>query len=116
MSVCALSGELRPEPGSRVNLNPATTQGAGVPVFGAPVKGTNHTCNGARWSLERLLPPQVPCLGSDSGTLATPWASHVVSILAKSPCDLRKQRRIQYPPSVSNPNKPRSLREGVTKP
>lgn len=33
--------ELRPEPGSRVNLIPATTQGADVPVFGAPAKGPN---------------------------------------------------------------------------
>lgn len=30
---------LRPAPGSRVNLIPAHTQGAGVPVSGAPVKG-----------------------------------------------------------------------------
>ena len=30
---------LRPEPGSRVNLIPAHTQGAGVPASGAPVKG-----------------------------------------------------------------------------
>lgn len=30
---------LRPEPGSRVNLIPAHTQGAGDPVSGAPVKG-----------------------------------------------------------------------------
>jgi hypothetical protein len=39
----ALSGpsldELRPLPGSRVSLIPATTQGAGVPFIGAPVKG-----------------------------------------------------------------------------
>jgi hypothetical protein len=34
--------ELRPGPGSRVNLNPATTQGADVPVPGAPAKGPNH--------------------------------------------------------------------------
>ena len=34
--------ELRPVPGSRVNLIPANTQGAGVPIFGAPVKGKIH--------------------------------------------------------------------------
>jgi len=37
---------LRPAPGSRVNLIPAHTQGAGVPIFGAPVKG--NTCRTAR--------------------------------------------------------------------
>lgn len=34
--------ELRPEPGSRVNLIPAHTQGAGDPVSGLPVKGQNQ--------------------------------------------------------------------------
>lgn len=39
MTGYATFGELRPEPGSRVYIIPATTQGAGVPVFGSPVKG-----------------------------------------------------------------------------
>jgi hypothetical protein len=32
--------KLRPWPGSRVNLIPATTQGAGLPVLEAPAKGS----------------------------------------------------------------------------
>lgn len=32
----------RPLPGSRVTTTPAHTQGAGVPVYGAPVKGKIH--------------------------------------------------------------------------
>ena len=35
---------LRPEPGSRVKLISAHTQGAGVPLIGAPVKGNSTHC------------------------------------------------------------------------
>jgi len=38
MILCAVSSELRPEPGSRVQLNPANTQGAGVPFSVRPSK------------------------------------------------------------------------------
>ena len=38
MIVYALSGELRPEPGSRVNLIPSTTQGAGESETANPPK------------------------------------------------------------------------------
>ena len=43
LKVCS---ELRPAPGSRVTTTPAHTQGAGVPVSGAPVKGKTDSREG----------------------------------------------------------------------
>lgn len=54
--------KLRPEPGSRVNFNPAHTQGAGMPVFGLPVKGKSP-------EKRRIEYPQRGCSSLKEGNL-----------------------------------------------